>query len=136
MRINVDGRCRGVEEGAPARAAPVVRLAEASAEPLGIDAGIDPAKQATRLGREAAVVRFGQAHGAGARRAQALHDALGMATQPPLLEAMGQRQLAGARRRQRRQQLGIDEAIDERARRCKVADARQFGTRIFEKPET
>ena len=71
---------RGVEEGAR-REHPLVE--QGQREPLGIDAGIDPAKQATRLGREAAVVRFGQAHGAGARRAQALHNALGARAATP-----------------------------------------------------
>jgi hypothetical protein len=92
-------------------------------QPLGVDAGVDPPEQAARLGGEVAAVRLGQTDRARPGGVEAMHHALGMAAQRPLLQAVRQRQLAGARRRQRRQQLGVDEAVDQGRGRGEVADA-------------
>ena len=119
IRISVVGL--GVAwNSAPGAMQPVVE--QVGREPLGVDADVDPAEQAARRGGEAAAVGFGQPDGARARRLELRHHALCVAAQQALLEAVRQRLLGQARRGQRRQQLGVDEAVDQPGRRGEEAD--------------
>ena len=121
IRISVVGRGVGVEQ-APGASSQPRRASRAPA------ARCRRRRRPSRTGRAARRRSGSRALRPAARvRARAASSRcthpLGMAAQPALLEAVRQRQLASARRRQRRQQLGVDEAVDQRRRRGEVADA-------------
>jgi hypothetical protein len=80
IRIRLVGR-GGRGTGCPGASSQSSIIACASA--LAVDAGVDPAEQAARLGGEAAAVRLGEAHRARPCGVEPLHDPLGMAAERP-----------------------------------------------------
>ena len=82
--------------------------------------GIHPAKQAGRLGHEAAARVQRQLHAARAGLGQPQAHAFGVAAQLPLLDAQRQRFFQDGRRGQGRQQLGVEQALGQIRRRRQV----------------
>src|SRR5436190_17934610 len=81
---------------------------------LGVDPRVDPAEQALRRCHEAAAMGLRELHAAMARGIEPRGHALGMAAQAALLQAVGHRLLQHRRRGQRRQQLHVDQSLDQR----------------------
>jgi energy-coupling factor transporter ATP-binding protein EcfA2 len=127
------GRARGVEQGA--RRQQVALVQHALGQLVGVHAGVDPAKQAGRLGRKGATRLQRQLDAAAARRIEPGADALGMAAQLALLDAVGQRLLQQAGGGQRGQQLGVEQALHQIGGAARKP-MRQLGARILAKPLT
>ena len=121
IRISVVGRGCGVEQRSRGDQ-PVVE--QRAREPLGVDAGVDPAEQAARRGGEAAAVRLDEAHRARprARRAARATRSAWRRSHPCSRQcASASSPLAGVVSVV--EQLGVDQAVDERRRRGEEADA-------------
>jgi hypothetical protein len=88
---------------------------------LGVAADVDPAEQARRRRDEAAARRQRVAHAAGAGGLEPRRHPLGVAAQQALLQAQRDGIFERPRRRQRGQQLGVDQALGQRRRRGQEA---------------
>ena len=134
IRISVVGRC-AAWNSAPGAISQSSR--SATGEALGVDADVDPAEQPARRRREAAAVGLGELRrcARAPRRACAITRSAWRRSSP-LLEAVRQRLLGEPRRRQRASAAWCRRGGRPAPAGAAMKPTRQFGARIFEKPET